>query len=202
MKKIALSGLLILSVLVTACGAPAAESALTPAPTPAPSPAPAPSATPEPTTPASAEKPAAPPVWQWPEINIAAADATGVDKYLSWASRLAEDTGARVNVIPNETTVDRVRSIKDGDYTLTKVDKKKFRDVLEAVPDSYGAYWGYPDLGPFPARIVWIHTLSNSGVYVRGDSPIESIYDIKPGTRWAVRSDTPYHSTIPRAILD
>jgi len=135
-------------------------------------------------------------------INIAAADSTGVDKYLSWASRLAEDTGARVNVIPVDGTVNRVRGVKDGDYTLTKVDKKKFRDVLEAAPDSYGAFWGYPDLGAFPARVVWIHTLSNSGVYVRGDSPIESIYDIGLGTRWAVRSDTPYHRTIPKAILD
>lgn len=185
--------------MLTACAAPLPEVIPAPASTAAPSPNPEPTApTPAPTPTAEPASPA----WQWPVINIAAADATGVDKYQSWTSRLAEDTGAQVNIIPIETTVDRVRSVKDGDNILTKVDKKKFRDVLEAVPDSYGAFWGYPELGPFPARIVWIHTLSNSGVYVRGDSPIETIYDIQPGTRWAVRSDTPYHSTIPRAILD
>jgi hypothetical protein len=148
LKKIALSVVLLLSILVTACAAPPAA--------PPPTPAPGPSVTPEPSAPSPVEKVSEPAAWQWPEINIAAADATGIDKYLSWTSLLAADTGARVNIIPNETTVDRVRSIKDGDYTLTKVDKKKFRDVLEAVPDSYGAFWGYPDLGPFPARIFFL----------------------------------------------
>ncbi len=162
----------------------------------------APAATAEPPSPTPAEKEPEPAAWQWPEFNIAAADESGVAKYLSWTSMLAADTGAPVSVIPQEGTVGRLRAVKDGAYTLTKVDKKKFRDALEAVPDSYGAFWGYPDLGPFSARVVWIHTLSNSGVFVRRDSPIESIQDITPGTRWAVRSDTPYHRTIPKAILD
>jgi uncharacterized protein len=45
--------------------------------------------------------------------------------------------------------------------------------------------YAYRDTGPFPIRVVWAQAKSCSGYIVRGDSPIKTIYDVKPGVRFS-----------------
>jgi len=120
--------------------------------------------------------------WQWPQqVHIAAPGKSGLAKYVSWASIMEADTGMVIRVVQEADPAKCMRYLKDGDMFLSSASKSALRNVIEAIEDH-----ATKDGGPFQARIVWVHDLGNSGFFVRGDSKIETIYDIGPGTRFAV----------------
>ncbi len=121
-------------------------------------------------------------VWQWPNhVHIAAPGQSGLAKYVSWASIMEADTGMAIRVVPEADTSKCMSYIKNGEMLLSSASTSALSNVIEAVEDQ-----ATRDGGPFHARIVWVHDLGNSGFFVRGDSDIESIYDIGPGTRFSV----------------
>jgi len=141
--------------------------------------------------------------WQWPEqVHIAASGQSGLAKYVSWASIMEADTGMPIRVIPEADPGKCMRYLKDGEMFLSSASKSALRNVIEAIEDH-----ATRDGGPFQARVVWIHDLANSGFFVRGNSKIETIYDIGPGTRfsvWNMRESTlnPYRSLLAWIQLD
>ncbi len=141
--------------------------------------------------------------WQWPErLHIAAPGQSGLAKYVSWASIMEDDTGMAIRVVPEADPGKCMRYLKDGEMFLSSASKSMLSNVIEATEDH-----ATKDGGPFQARVVWIHDLANSGFFVRGDSDIERIYDIGPGTRfsvWNMKDSTlnPFRSLLAWIQLD
>ncbi len=135
--------------------------------------------------------------WQWPEnLHFSASGQSGLAKYLSWVAKLEEDTGTAIRIIPEDDPGTALQYLAKGDAVLSSASKNIISSVMEAKEDHATA-----DGGPFQARIVWLHDLANAGFFVRGDSDIETIYDIGKGTRfsvWNMRPSTlnPYRSLL------
>ena len=164
-----------------------------PAP-PAPTTAPATTPGEKPTT-APAELVAEP--FEWPErLHIYGHGQSGLVKYVSWVSIMMGDTGMQIRVVPEEEASSMYEKVRDGEGFLCAASKSAFRNSVEAIEDKASK-----DGGGWQARIVWVHDLANSGFYVRGDSDIQTIYDIGKGTRIAVWNMS--YSTLnpPRSLL-
>jgi uncharacterized protein len=168
---------------------------------------PEPSASPEPTVsptqPAVPQAPVTPqdgpdPNWQWPEkLFITAAGTSGMTKYVSWTSLLEKDTGMAIFVVPENNPAKRVHLVGEGEMFIHSMGKSGVRTHTEAL-DEYATKNG----GGFQTRSVWIDNIAYSAVFVRGDSDINTIYDIKPGVRWSVWSTSSSILKVPKAILD
>jgi TRAP transporter TAXI family solute receptor len=144
----------------------------------------------------SGETPAA--AWEWPEIvYFVSSGSSGMAKYVSWTSHLENDVGVKVRVIPEASGVARGQMVKERKMLMTAAGKSAFRNTMEAL-EEFAVSGG----GPFQARMVWVHALANSGMFVRADSEIQDIYDIKPGVRFSVWSDRASVLRVPKAILD
>jgi TRAP-type uncharacterized transport system substrate-binding protein len=118
-------------------------------------------------------------------------------KYVSWCSLLEADTGMAVRVVPENNYIRRHQLVADGTMLLQGLGKSGMSDALEASAEEYMVK---PPTG-HQARIVWIHDVAYSGLFVRGDSPINSIYDFKPGIRWSVWSKAWSIMKVPTALL-
>ena len=135
--------------------------------------------------------------WNWPEnLHIAAPGRSGLAKYISWASILEADTGMAVRVVPETDHGVAMGYVKSGRMLLSSGSKSVLRNIIEARDDQARA-----ENGDFQPRIVWVHDLANSGFFVRGDSDIKTIYDIREGTRfsvWSMRESAlnPYRSLL------
>ena len=138
------------------------------------------------------------PNWQWPEkLFITAAGTSGMTKYVSWTSLLERDTGMAIYVVPENNPAKRVHLVANGEMFVHSLGKSGVRNHTEAL-DEYATKNG----GGFQTRIVWIDNIAYSAVWVRGDSEINTIYDIKPGIKWSVWSTSTSIMKVPKAILD
>jgi len=119
--------------------------------------------------------------WRWPsELAVIAGAGVGVAVARSWGEALSAATGIRVRVAPEDDVVSRFRWVASGLFHLTAGGTAKTRQMLVAEPK-----FARRDGGPFPVRVVWSQSHDNAGFFVRADSPIETVYDIKAGTRIA-----------------
>jgi uncharacterized protein len=115
----------------------------------------------------------------WPEeLRIIAGAGVGAAVAKSWGGVLAADTGIKLRIAVEDSVVDRFRWVADGRFHLTAGGTNKTRQMLEVEPKFVRR-----DGGPFPVRIAWSQSHDNAGFFVRADSKIKSVYDIKPGTR-------------------
>lgn len=158
--------LALVSLIVVGCGAPAPTPA--PAPKPAPGPVPAPSPAPPP-----APKPA-----ELPKMLRMSTYDVGSTAY-SFAAALCEaiegKTGSKTRIIPAGTDVARLllARARDADLVLTS-----------AGGVGYFATHGYEDFapvewGPQAVYMVWLGGPTVSGLYVRADSNINTLSDLK-----------------------
>lgn len=168
-KLLALIGSICLIVAMVACAAPV------PAPTPAPAPPP---------TPVPAPAPA--PEYEWPAVMKLGVTAIGGSSYASaaaWGIVMEQDTGMKIRLVPERSTVIQGRWLKEGKVDTTF--NTPSVEGPEAMEAECGTGWDTRDGGPYQTRTVWLSNMSWWGFMVRGDSDIKTIYDIKPGTRIA-----------------
>jgi TRAP transporter TAXI family solute receptor len=148
------------------------------------------------------EEPVTPPTdtgeWQWPDrLHVSAAGSSGMVKYVSFLNLMEVDFATKIRVVPEASGVTRARTVKDGSMFMYTVGKSSLKNCIEAV-EGYTAR----ESGPFHTRSIWVHSMANSGVFVRGDSEIQTIYDIKPGHKWSVWDMSESVVRVPKAILD
>jgi multimeric flavodoxin WrbA len=119
--------------------------------------------------------------WQWPDkFRMIAWKGVGVEISKSWAEVMAEDVGTKLVVAPEVNTVNRFKWTGQRLFDITAGGTTETSQMVMA-DRKYAAR----DTGPFPIRAVWAQSRSHSGYFVRADSPIKDIYDIKAGTKIA-----------------
>lgn len=117
--------------------------------------------------------------FKWPErFATVGWTGLGVDLLRSWMPVLSEKTGMKTQVIGTPDSVCRFRWLRFGIADMTAGGTTEVSQMLEG-----DRRYGKRDSGPFQFRAVWAQSKSNSGFFVRGDSPIKTINDIKPGVR-------------------
>jgi len=126
-------------------------------------------------------------VWQWPDkMLITSTTGVGLASATGYASALAGDTGMSLRVVPAPTTALRFLWVHEGKAFCTALSPTETAQCLEGV-------LGFATRvsGPFQARVIWSSTYANAGFMVRGDSEIETIYDIKPGAKLVEMAGVP-----------
>lgn len=135
--------------------------------------------------------------WQWPEkMHVAAAGASGLAKYASFLSIMEADTGMTIRIQSEARPAKHAILVKSGDMFCVGVDKTGLGSQMAGREN-----FATRDGGPWPARVLWISDLSNAGFFVRGDSDIKTLDDIKPGVRFSVWGMEESTLRWPRALL-
>jgi len=137
--------------------------------------------------------------WEWPQVFKICSSAIGSGDYTeltALAPVLEQSTGMKVRVVPENNIPLKSKWIRTGEFDATP------QSSGEAAPFCIEAKGGYAtrDGGPYQIRGFAQVYIQVFGVMVRGDSPIETIYDIKPGTRMSV-FDVPGGVDIIEAVL-
>ncbi|MEW6142896.1 MAG: TAXI family TRAP transporter solute-binding subunit [Chloroflexota bacterium] len=117
--------------------------------------------------------------FKWPE-EFAAVGWSGLGQQIlgSWSKVLQADTGMKCRVAHTPDTVQRFKWTRFGLFQLTAGGTTETSQMIEG-----DRRYAHRDTGPFQIRAVWAQSKSNSGYFVRGDSPIKDIYGMKPGIR-------------------
>jgi len=128
--------------------------------------------------------------FKWPSSLTVGTNGVGSSSYASavaWSAVIENITGMKVRVRPDNNAAAKSKWLKAGIIELNA------EAISETALFGLEAREGYAtrDGGPFPIRIVWLGQAMPYGFMVRGDSPIRTIYDIKPGHRIAYYTASP-----------
>ena len=132
---------------------------------------------PTPTTAPTTAPPVEPP-WEWPDSLVIAAMSPASADYgaaLAWAAPLGEDTGIKTRIMVEDNLVRQAIWVKQG---VLFTSREMYGEMTEATGDT-----ATRDGGPFQVRMWWPATRTGVGAAVRGDSDIQSLSDVGPGTR-------------------
>ena len=152
--KIMVLGLLVLLLIALPLAAACAKEE-PPAPTPTPTPA-----------------------WEWPDSLVVASEYLGSGlnaSTASWAPVLEEQTGMKVRVVPEGNMPLKARMLDQEVVGLVAMSTPGIGSFCTEGQKTYATRDG----GPIPARMVWLGQNVYTGFMVRGDSDIQTIYDIK-----------------------
>ena len=143
---------------------------------------PAPAPTPTPTTPTPT--PAPPAGYEWPEVLLTSSMAVGSLAHAaksSWTPIMSEDTGMKFRILPEDNSTITARWLKDGTTDLASHSLSSHAATHFEATGEGATKLG----GPTDVRFVWEMMEASWGVMVRGDSDIETIYDLKAGHKVA-----------------
>jgi TRAP-type uncharacterized transport system substrate-binding protein len=117
--------------------------------------------------------------WHWPpELKMVIWSAIGAASNRGWADMFTETTGRKVRLALEPDTVNRFKWTASGMFHLVAGFTNETSLMLTAERD-----FAVRDAGPFPVRIVWSFSKSNSGFFTGLDAGIKTPADIKPGTK-------------------
>jgi len=136
---------------------------------------------------------------EWPDVlKVAASESasSGYQANIAWASIMEEDTGMKVRVVSEANIPLKARWVADGLFDLTS------QSAGEVMPFCIESKSGYAtrDGGPYQARGIFQASLQTFGIMVRGDSGIETVYDIEPGMKISL-FDVPGGLDVVQAVL-
>ncbi|MCX8125571.1 MAG: hypothetical protein N3E40_00305 [Dehalococcoidia bacterium] len=93
---------------------------------------------------------------------------------------MQKDLGITVSVVPQGVAMLLYEAVKNGEALLTAAGAGDFAGFIEATGS-----WATKTGGPWQARIIWPYSTVSPGYMVRKDSPIRTVYDIRPGVKLA-----------------
>jgi hypothetical protein len=85
----------------------------------------------------------------------------------------------QIRIVPESNPSTKIKWVANGDFFCAPESDGYMRNVLEAIKGN-----AMRDGGPFQVRLIWSYTTGGAGYMVRGDSDIQTIYDIKPGHKF------------------
>jgi len=121
--------------------------------------------------------------FEWPKFFNVITPAVGTANHslaLAWTPEFNKATGSRARVLPAPNGYARTEWLNSGEGRLSLYQPSDYFDHLDAV-EGYATRIG----GPSDTRVMNMNLVTGWGYMVRGDSPIKTIDDIKPGTRIA-----------------
>jgi TRAP transporter TAXI family solute receptor len=128
--------------------------------------------------------------WKWPPSLKIGTVEMGGSAYIvttAWIPVLEQTTGMKVRIIPSANEAMSARWLQKGDLDIQQSACSNVAEYLISGKDSYATRDG----GPFQLRFVYLVKNSYGGYIVRRDSDIKTIYDLKPGMRFAVFKAVP-----------
>lgn len=121
--------------------------------------------------------------FSWPKFFNVITPAVGTANHslaVAWTAEFGADTGSRARVLPAPTGYARAEWLNTKEGRLSLYQPSDYFDQLDAV-EGYASRTG----GPTDTRMINMNLVTAWGYMVRGDSPIKTIADIKPGTKVA-----------------
>lgn len=137
--------------------------------------------------------------YQWPRyFNIVTPNVGTANHSLSvaWASEFSAQTSARSRVLPAPNGYSRVTWLNTGEGRLAMFQASDYFDNMDGVEG-----FATPTSGPVDSRLININMITPWGYVVRGDSDIQTIHDIGPGTRIAYAASSSFLLTGIDALL-
>ncbi|MDB2449054.1 TAXI family TRAP transporter solute-binding subunit [bacterium] len=137
--------------------------------------------------------------YQWPRyFNIVTPNVGTANHSLSvaWTSEFSAQTSSRSRVMPAPNGYSRVTWLNTGEGRLAMFQASDYFDHMDGV-DGFAT----PNAGPVDTRLVNVNMITPWGYVVRGDSDIQSIHDIGPGTRIAYAASSSFLLTGVDALL-
>jgi hypothetical protein len=137
---------------------------------------------PPPPPPVEEEEEPPPPVeevYEWPDkLAIVTSPGLGMASTTGYSSPLAAEKGISIRIVPEANYMNRFLWVSEGLFFLTSEAVEQLIQVIQADEGH-----ATRDGGPFHARTVWSNSRAEAGFFVRGDSWIYDIYDLRPGTK-------------------
>ena len=117
--------------------------------------------------------------YKWPSTLSIGAPSIGTASYagtVAWATVMDKMTGMKIRVTPQVSWAEMERNLKHGtlDMILLPMSETSFA-VMASVPEH-----ATREGGPFQVRVTWQLTTNAFSYFVRGDSDIKTVYDIRP----------------------
>lgn len=135
--------------------------------------------------------------WKWPpKVRLIAWKGIGAEVAHAWGDLMAQEVGTSFIATSDENASNCFKNVRAGRFHFTTGARVETSQMLMADGE-----YADRDGGPFPVCAVWAQSKNNAGFFVRGDSPINDIYDIKPGTRLASLSGNPASRNMVEALL-
>ena len=119
--------------------------------------------------------------YKWPRHFSVVTPVVGTANHslaVAWTSKFSKATGVRAAVLPAPNGFARASWLNSGEGRISMLQASDYFDQMDGVQ-------GYASkiAGPADTRVANMNMVTAWGYAVRGDSPIKSIDDIKPGTR-------------------
>jgi len=121
--------------------------------------------------------------FEWPQFFNVITPIVGTANHslaVAWTGEFTAQTGSRARVLPAPNGFSRAAWLNQGEGRLVLVQASDYFDQMDAR-DGYATR----DAGPTDTRLINMNAVTAWGYMVRGDSDIQSINDIGPGTRIA-----------------
>ena len=128
--------------------------------------------------------------YKWPSYFNVITPTVGTANHslaVAWTAEFSASTGARARVLPAPTGYARTEWLNTGEGRLSLYQPSDYFDQMDAV-EGYATRTG----GPTDTRVININLVTAWGYMVRGDSPIKTITDFKPGTKVAFYSGSSF----------
>jgi len=166
------------SLILAGCPAPAAN----PQPSPPPQTGPAPTGSPSP-APSTTPQPVA---FAWPKaIHVLGMGSSGQVKLVSIASVLESKTGMLVRVQAEDSYAMATLGVKENKFAFADFSASAVANAAMGLEE-----YALRDGGPFVPMLVYASSYGSTGFMVRGDSPIKTPRDIKPGMKMGISRKT------------
>lgn len=121
--------------------------------------------------------------FQWPRFFNVITPLVGTANHslaVAWSGEFTAQTGVRVRVLPAPNGFSRAAWLNQGEGRLVLVQPSDYFDQMDAAQG-----FATRDAGPTDTRMINMNQVTGWGYMVRGDSSLQALTDIGPGTRVA-----------------
>lgn len=137
--------------------------------------------------------------FEWPRYFNIITPIVGTANHslgVAWASELSAQTNTRARVTPAPNGYSRVSWLNTGEGRIAMYQASDYFDQMDA---SEG--FATPEGGPTDTRLINVNMITPWGYVVRGDSKLQEINDVEPGTRLAYAASSSFLLTGIDALL-
>lgn len=139
---------------------------------------------------AAGVQPATAQAFEWPDYFTVVTPIVGTANHslgVAWTSEFTAQTGGRAAVLPAPNGYSRAQWLSTGEGDIAMLQASDYFDQMDGVEG-----FATDDGGPTDTRVAGMNMVSPWSYFVRGDSNIQSMSDIKPGTRVAFASSSSF----------